>query len=107
MRVLIPVLFVVSLCVGCAFMERARIAAVTPDPQTGITPAAQITGNLPGVVANPLNIPGWLQIIGGVAGIVLTAAGAYGVKQRAALTTTNKVLVELAKATTPPEPAKP
>lgn len=93
-----PLLLVPVLClslVGCAFMGRVKDAATTPDPLTGVTPIQTVATNAPAVIANPLNIPAWLQIVGAIAGVVVTAAGGYSIKQRRDQVDATLTLVDL------------
>lgn len=85
---------VMCMLCGCAWLGRAKDAANTPDPITGKTPAEVIVKNLPAVIAAPYDIPAWLQIIGAITGIVLTASGGYAIKQRATSVTTTQDMVD-------------
>lgn len=80
MRPCLLIPFVVSLIAlgGCAGLERAGTAAVTPNPETGQPPLWDFFSGVLEVVVNPGSLTAWGKILGAVA--VVIAAG-FGVKK--------------------------
>ena len=80
MKLLMFLAFALMILVGCEAFQRGSKAAVTKDPNTGMTPAAQIASGAVQVAANPTNVSAWMYMLGGVATVVMAALG-IGVKK--------------------------
>jgi hypothetical protein len=61
---------------GCESLRSMGTIAITANPTTGKTPLEDAGSGLVAVLVNPLNWPGWVQIIAGV-GTILAGGAAY------------------------------